>query len=324
MDNVLTCLVSDRIEPGGLGHELAVRAAVYLGLEGGVCYSSYFSALAVAVDALALEPGDRVIISALSPALYLAVLSAKGLVPLVADITPDSGTLSSASAEQLMKHGPKALLLHYTLGYIPDLDALAGLGLPIIEDLSQGLGGNLGTRRCGSYGELTVIALDSSNIVTAGAGGIVLARDRRVLRALRSHATGNSNLLADLNASLALAQLRDIEKFVSARNDIAQAFSRNLMKSRHKTLLQDREADNVYFSFPVVLSSGMREARQYARRHDVDTEPAFEHSVASTAGDEFDCSHARRITARCLLFPLYPMLGKKNAETIARVLASLP
>ena len=34
--------------------------------------------------------------------------------------------------------------------------------------------------------------------------------------------------------------------------------------------------------------------------------------------------NAKSLLLRCVLFPLYPTLGRKNAETTAKVLAALP
>ena len=324
MDNVLSCLVSDRIDPGALSQDLAAKISDYLGLAGGVCYSSYYASLSAAIDTLALSPNEHIIISALSPSIYLDVLEEKRLVPLYADVDPESGSMSFGKAEKLMGENPKAIIVHYTLGYIPDLEALANLGLPLIEDLSQGLGGNLGARRCGTFGELTVVSLDTPNIVTAGEGGVVLAKDRRDLKKLKSQRVAANHHLSDLNASLGLAQLKEIESFIATRRDIAKIFSRSVLKSRHKTLTQAGDADNVFYSFPVVLGSGMREVIQYSRRFGIQSEPAFGDSVIAATGEHQSTRNARNIAPRCILFPLYPMLGKKNVETISRVISSAP
>jgi dTDP-4-amino-4,6-dideoxygalactose transaminase len=97
------------------------------------------------------------------------------------------------------------------------------------------------------------------------------------------------------------------------------------MKSRHKTLKQRNETEAPFFSFPVLLSSSMNEVRKYARKRNLDTLPAFLDSViAVTEEEKGEFPNARNILLRCLLFPMYPMLGKKNVDLICRVLATLP
>ena len=324
MDRVLTCMISDRLGPGVLSSELASGLASYLGIAGGIACANYHTALGMALDVLGLNSGDKIVFSALSPTLYLDVCKGKGLVPLVADVDEDSGVIAVESVRRLLGQSPRALLVHYTLGYIPDMDELSDLGIPLIEDLSQGLGGNWGTRRCGSFGDLVILSLGPQSVITSGDGGMVLTGKRGQLRQLRELKATSDCILSDFNASLGLAQMREIETFISARGEIARVFSRSLMKSRHKTLMQKGEGDNVYYSFPVLLQSSMKEVQQYSRKRDVDTHPAFKDSVVVIEGSDCDCPNAKRLALCCLLFPCYPMLVKKNIEIISKVLSTLP
>ncbi len=324
MDRVLTCMISDRLGPGVLSSELASGLASYLGIAGGIACANYHTALGMALDVLGLNSGDKIVFSALSPTLYLDVCKEKGLVPLVADVDEDSGVIAVESVRRLLGQSPRALLVHYTLGYIPDMDELSDLGIPLIEDLSQGLGGNWGTRRCGSFGDLVILSLGPQSVITSGDGGMVLTGKRGQLRQLRELKATSDCILSDFNASLGLAQMREIETFISARGEIARVFSRSLMKSRHKTLMQKGEGDNVYYSFPVLLQSSMKEVQQYSRKRDVDTHPAFKDSVVVIEGSDCDCPNAKRLALCCLLFPCYPMLVKKNIEIISKVLSTLP
>jgi dTDP-4-amino-4,6-dideoxygalactose transaminase len=275
------------------------------------------------MDTAGLSPGDGVVISALSPALYSEILREKGLEPLVVDVDPDSGAMALDAIDALPSR-PKAILLHYTLGFMPDLQAVSELGIPMIEDLSQGFGGNFGTRRCGTYGEVSVLSLEAEGIVTCAGGGAVLVKDRRKARELRSHPTALRHRLADMNAYLGLAQMRQIESFIAARKEIAQLFSRSLMRSGHKPLIQKGEAENIYYSFPVVLDRDIQEVIQYARKKNVETALAFSDAAISKLEEDGEYPNARSIALRCLLFPLYPMLGKRNAEFIGKLLSTLP
>ena len=85
------------------------------------------------------------------------------------------------------------------------------------------------------------------------------------------------------------------------------------------------EAENVLSSFPVCLKDGMKETRQYALKKNVDTIPAFADAVAALDdGPGSQCVNARSLVLRCVLFPLYPMLGKRDVEAVCKVLATLP
>jgi dTDP-4-amino-4,6-dideoxygalactose transaminase len=53
--------------------------------------------------------------------------------------------------------------------------------------------------------------------------------------------------------------------------------------------------------------------------------PAFADSIAALEDSPAaHCVNARSLVLRCLLFPLYPMLGKRDVEGVCKVLATLP
>jgi perosamine synthetase len=348
-NSVLGCLVSDGIGAGPLGRELASELSSYLGVAGGLCAATYTGAVQWALDSLDLAPGDSVIVPALAPSVYASALAGRGLRVLTADVDPASGLLPRPEVERLLPFGPRALVLFYTLGLPPENDELFTLGLPVLEDISQALGARLAEARCGSLGQACVLNLGPEGIITAGGGAAVLTRDRRNLKSLRDAAerTGRDSRLPDLNAALGLAQLRAIEGFLKARQAIAEAFSQAVGRSRHATICPQREEGSIPFSFPVLVKDGLKQVRQYAMRKGVETHGAFLDSLlaveSSAAGlaaggepdssmqapgpaaaPEFTPPHARDLAARCLLFPLYPALAKRDAQLIARVLASLP
>jgi perosamine synthetase len=373
MGSVLSCIVSDKIGPGEISRDLASRACHLLGHAGGVSLANRYLAVSVALDALGLQAGDSVILSALAPALWLRVIQDKGMVPLVADVEMESGSMDPAQAAALVQKGAKAILVPHTVGIVADVEALKTHGLPVLEDASQALGGKIGEAACGSAADICLLSLDPESIITCGGGALVLGRSRQVAAALKrvQESSPLYSPLADMNAALGIAQLAALESFVTVRREVAAAYAQALLKSRHASLVQKVDAENVLSSFPVTLNDGMKEVRHYALKKNVDTVPAFADTVAalepSFAGPEsptlagleaqapaqnenpppaaqnqpsamttgpavavhnppaaVHCPNARSLVLRCLLFPLYPMLGKRDVEAVCRVLSTLP
>ncbi len=327
MGSVLTCIVSDQLGPGEVSRDLVARASHLLGMAGGAVLTSTYLALSVALEALGLAAGDAVVLPALAPALYLRVLADRGLRPLVADVEAESGCMDGAEAARLAESGAKAIIVTHGLGIVCDVEALRACGLPVIEDASQGLGGKVGEKPCGGAGDVTLVSLSPEHIITCGGGALVLARAKTAAAAMRRivEASPLYEQLADMNAALGIAQLAALDRFVLARRELAQAFQQALMRSRHASLVQKLDAENVLSSFPVVLADGMKETRAYALKRGVETAPAFAGSVA--AADEQlgeACPRARSLMLRCLLFPLYPMLARRDVEAVSKVLATLP
>ncbi len=327
MGSVLSCIVSDKIGPGEISRELASRVAHLLGHAGGITLANTYIGLSVALEALSLVRGDAVVLPALAPALWLRVLQDRGLVPLVADVEPDSGIIDVGQVAALVPRGARAILVPHTLGLIADIEALRVHGLPILEDASQALGGTTGETPCGSTADLCLLSLEPESIVTCGGGALVMARSRQVAAALRriQDSSPLDSPLADMNAALGISQVAALESFVATRREIAAVFAQALLKSRHRPLVQKTDANNVLSSFPVALADGMKEVRAYALKKNVETVPAFAQSIAALEDSPAaHCPNARSLVLRCLLFPLYPMLGKRDVEGVCRVLSTLP
>ena len=162
----------------------------------------------------------------------------------------------------------------------------------------------------------------------------MLGRSRQTASALKriQESTPLYSPLADMNAALGIAQLAALETFVAVRREVTAAYAQALLKSRHVSLVQKIEAENVLSSFPVALNDGMKDVRQYALKKNVETLPAFAESIAALEPSLADqegptgpaqppltahCPNARSLVLRCLLFPLYPMLGKRDVEPSA-------
>jgi dTDP-4-amino-4,6-dideoxygalactose transaminase len=327
-NSVLNCLVTDQIDSGPLNQEFASALSKILGVAGGAAMTSYRSCIECALRLLELEEGDRVILSALAPREYLRILKARSLEPMIVDVDAGRPLPSPESVERHLHGGAKAIVLYYTLGALPGGDELFRLGIPVLEDVTQAVGGFWGKRPCGARGKAAVVSLDAGGLITAGCGGAVFGPDRRTVRTLREIAAGErqGELLPDMNAALGINQVRELPRFLSKRGDIARVFREALQRSRHSSLLE--EGASVDFSFPVVVEQGRPEVRRYAEKRGIQTEAAFADAVLSVDGMNAAASesypNAEKYRRRTLLFPLYPSLARKDIQLLCKVLSTLP
>jgi len=328
MDSVLTSLVNENIGPGPYSKKLTHEAAKYVGAAGGTAFREYNRAIHTVFECLDLEKGAAVILSPLAPAVYIDCLNAFDLQPIFADLEEGEAVVSVRNVEKLVEQfDPKALILHSTLGFVPDLEAFSSLGIPLIEDISEGLGATNGVYKCGSFGSFTIIALEYESILTAGGGALLLGKGRKELQLIKNKSgdLGSNVLLPDMNAALALTLLEAHEKNIQRRKEIAEVYSKACGKTRHQQFAQGGERENIHFSYPVLLNSGLNDAVKYAMKKGITTVPAFESSALNCFQfEKTPCPTAQSLLLRCLLFPLYPNLGSKNIELISRVISTLP
>src|SRR5215510_1144958 len=95
MDAVLTAMVEDKIGPGDRARFLIQVAKENLSFDYALALRSPAVALHLALKALGLQPGEAVVVSALSPLYYFHVIKDLQLTPLYADVGAGSaGTCS--------------------------------------------------------------------------------------------------------------------------------------------------------------------------------------------------------------------------------------
>ncbi len=324
MHAVLTCMVDEKIGPGEMNKRLISRACEKLGFAGAQAFRSPAIALRYALDALDFPKESSIMISALAPSWQYVEIERRGNTALVLDVDEHSGLLSAESIENGIKNGGRCLLLHHTLGIMTDMQAIAEFGIPVIEDISLSVGGIQAEKPSGSFGTFAILGLEEKDLLTAGGGALLLAAQRRNATVLKQKQTiPSTDLLPDINAALALEQIRHLEKNAESRKEMYSLYLQSLGGREHKTF--PIAEGNAIYSFPVVFERGTADAQKYAQRKGIATEAAFAGSVVDMldeAAKEYPV--ARSLFLRSILFPLYPRLGAANAQNIAKIIARLP
>lgn len=326
MDAVLTAMVQERIGPGDQSARLILVAKEFLDFDYCMALRSPVIALTLALRSLDIPAGASVVVSALSPAYYFDVITDAGLVPVCADVDDASGALTAQSVSAVLGEGVRAVVVHHALGIVPDVPAIAELGVPVIEDCSRSYGTNWGERKAGSFGVFTILGLEERDILTAGGGALLYANGRREGTVLRRYADlAPEYRLPDLNAALATVQFKEAERNFIKRKEIASVYTQASMQVRHKRPIQIGDCEYNNYAFPLILETGMKDVCSYAAKKEVEAESAFTQSLAAKQPDLTKaCPNANSLALRTVLFPLYPRLGKSQVAKVAKVITTLP
>jgi len=348
MDAVLTAMVEDQIGPGERSRLLLQIAKEHIRFDYALALRSPATALHLALKALELKEGDGVLVSALSPRYYAQTLADLRLTPLFCDVSYSFPCISRESVEKAITAKPsgvepRCVILHHTLGFVPDAASIAGLGIPVIEDISQSYTppqetGNDQTEEANEktavsgtepgqaiHGVLAILGLEERDMLTAGGGAILFAMNRKDSQMLRAF----SNIppeycLPDINAALAAAQFREAPRNMARRQEIAKAYTQASLRTKHKRFVPlDGEYCN--YVFPLVLETGMKDVAAYARKKEIIVESAFEQSLAGAGViDSVLCPVSYSLSLRTVLFPLYPRLRSQEAERVSKLIMTLP
>ncbi len=163
--------------------------ADYVGARYCIAFNSGTAALHAAVAASGVEPGDEVVVPALTfLASASAVIHHQGL-PVFVDIDPETYTLDPAQLEEQITPRTRAVVAVHLHGLPADLDPILAIahrhGVKVIEDTAQAPGALYKGRRVGAIGDLGAYSIMAGkNLPTAGEGGLLTTDDP----ALRDHA----------------------------------------------------------------------------------------------------------------------------------------
>ena len=162
--------------------EMERQVAAHFGKARGVMCNSGSSALYLAVALLDLPPGAEVITSPLTFSTDLAPLIRSGLVPVFADVEPDTFNVDVDAIEAMVGPETRAILVPNLAGNVPDWDRIRAIadrhGLTVIEDSCDALGARLRGTPTGTRSDISVTSFALSHIITcAGNGGMVMLDD---------------------------------------------------------------------------------------------------------------------------------------------------
>ena len=355
MDAVLTAMVEEKIGPGERNRLLIQTAKEQLHFDYALALRSPAVALHLALKALNAGSGKAVIISALSPRYYFQVIEDLHLMPLFCDVTFDFPCMSRETIENAIANKPDgleiaAVVLHHTLGFLPDAASIAELGFPVIEDISLSYGGRLKTgnndeeagaaedsktkKKTNSQqpstfnsqftGVFCILGLEERDILTSGGGALLFAMNRKDGALLRNFsAIPDEYCLADINAALAVVQFKELQRNIEKRLGIAQVYTQASLRTRHKRFIPLAEDEYNNYSFSLVLETGLKDVISYARKKEIVIESAFENTIAGT-GMSSNCSVSNSLALRTVMFPLYPRLRSQDAERVSRLIMTLP
>lgn len=221
----------------------------YVGLEYCLPTAHCTDAIHLALLSLGIGPGDEVIVpdltwvASVSPILYV------GATPVFADVDPISWCLTKESIESCITAKTKAVVVVDLLGNMPQWDEIIDLcrskGLLIIEDAAEGIGAKFDGKLAGNFGDVSLFSFNATKLIMAGQGGAFCTNNSVLYEKakLYSHhgidkAQTNkyfwSTLLGfnynwtNIQAALALAQLRRIDDLIDYKKWLYDSYSQRL------------------------------------------------------------------------------------------------
>src|SRR5574341_1807460 len=278
---VLQVLDSGILVAGPRVAEFETAFAAYLGVPHAVATASGSSALQVAMLALGIRPGDRVLTTPFTFAASSNAVIHAGARPIFADVAPATGNLDPTAAEAVLQRDQiRAILVVHLYGMPADMPAFRRLAdrynVLLIEDCAQAHGAAIDGRRVSTFGDAAIFSFYPTKNMTTGEGGMVVTADESVARRARLlvdprgdeeyayEVVGFNYRMTEMAGAIGLVQLEALED----RNEQRRRNARRLTADLHDLpwLRVPREPAgfrHVYHQYTV----GVRQRRDDLARH---------------------------------------------------------
>src|SRR6266436_6628543 len=223
--------------------------AKFHGAKHGIAVTNGTAALEVTMSALEIGPGDEVIIPDFTFVATASAVLYAGALPVMVDVSPETYCIDATLAEAAITERTKAIIPVHMGGHPADLDALGALaqrkGIALVEDSSHAHATEWKGRRIGTHGTAGTFSFQSSKLITAGEGGIIITNDAAFEKQARSvhdcgrmpgewfysHFINGSNYrLSEWQGAILGAQLTRLDEQTKVRHRNARLLDRLLGK----------------------------------------------------------------------------------------------
>ena len=303
----------------------------YCGAEA-VGVNSGTDAIALALRALGVGPGDEVITAANTCVATITGIVGAGATPVLADVDERTWTLDPESARAAVTERTKAIVAVHLYGQCADVAGLAELGLPIVEDAAQAHGAEHDGARPGRVHTAAYSFYPTKNLGAIGDAGAVVTPAPEVadrVRMLRSHGEraeargiavvpGANSRLDDVQAEVLTRRLAWLGAGNTRRRQLAAFYLERL--DRVGLPVEAPGRLHAWHLF-VVLVDDRDAFRARLRDRGVETlvhypEPVHRQAAYAHLARDLPLTVSERLCERVVSLPLYPELTDAEAEAV--------
>jgi dTDP-4-amino-4,6-dideoxygalactose transaminase len=317
----------------------------WLGVTGTVGVANGTDALELALRALGIGPGDKVVTVANTVTATVSAIIATGARAVFAEIEPTTLLMDVAALEGMLGtlRDPKikAVVPVHLYGQAVDMPRLmevaAKHNLAVLEDCAQAHGAAIGGRKAGTWGRLAAFSFyPTKNLGALGDGGAVSGSDAALLEQVRllrqygwrkryvSELSGRNSRLDELQAAILRVRLGRLDAENARRAVIAIRYLDGL-KAVPLTLPAPAGGCTHCWHQFVVRTPRRDELRMHLEKKGIlcgVLYPVPIHRQAAYHDAALSFPHTEQACAEVLSLPLHPGLTDEDVDRVLREVAA--
>jgi perosamine synthetase len=340
LNEVVECMKSTWLTMGPRVEKFEKQARNFLGVKHGIAVNNGTAALDVALKMIDIQPGDEVIIPALT---YIATANAvlyQHAKPVLADIDTRTFNIDPNSVKMAVTRRTKCIMPIDYGGQGADYDALTSIamehGMSLVVDGAQSFGGEYkGSPLC-SFGRVATTSFHAAKIITSIEGGMIFTNDddlAKRAKIIRNQGEdprekyyhtllGHNYRMTDLHAAIGLAQFNRLDRILKKRASIAEYYNKNLQDCTGLITLPYVAPYNKHAWFLyTVLVDKCDTVQQYLSEKGIDTRRCWRLPIhcqplyKNTLG-KHSYPVAERVAGRVLNLPMYYAMTEEEQDYV--------
>jgi aminotransferase in exopolysaccharide biosynthesis len=322
-----------------------IDIAAFTGANKAVVCVNGTNAIHLALKLVGVEQGTEVITQPLTFIATANAISYCGAVPVFLEVDMDTMGLSPKALLQFLetetyfdpvtdkrynkttKRVISACVPMHTFGHPCRIDEIVEIcdqfQIPVVEDAAESLGSYYKLKHTGTFGKIGVLSFNGNKIITTGGGGMLLFQDEALAKRAKHLTTqakiphawefahdeiGYNYRMPNINAALGVAQLEQIETFLSSKRVIAGKYKKFFDATDFQFVTEPANALSNYWLNCILLPNKKERDifLKYMNENGIMTRPAWQLMNELTMFKD------------CQAFEL------KNATAIADTLVNIP
>lgn len=344
LNEVVDSFKSNWLTMGSKVNKLEREFSLFLSVPHAIAVSNGTVALDLVLKAIGIEPGDEVIVPAMTYFATASSVSYQNAVPVFVDIERETFNLDPECIPEAITEKTKAIIFIDYGGNPSDCDAIAKVGqkynVKVLQDGAQSLGAVYKGKPMGAQAEISTMSFHAAKIMTTIEGGMIFTYNESFKKDILSrrnqgesengkymHITlGTNARMTDLTAGIGLAQFRKLPVFLKERRRVAGMYNKLFAQREDKIFFSRERKDcrNAYFFYPILINDRDRVACALREKYGIDTRiaypmPVYKQEVYSSGKLKYrkmECPVAEEVTSKILNLPIFPSMTDDMIEQV--------
>jgi dTDP-4-amino-4,6-dideoxygalactose transaminase len=337
-DAVDEVLKSGRFVLGRWVGEIEQAVARSTGTRHGIGVASGTDALALALIACDVGPGDEVITSPFSFVSVAEIAVRMGAKPVFVDVDKRTFNIDPGRLEAGITARTKAIIPVHLYGQSVDMDPVMSIAadkhIAVIEDAAQAIGARYRENPVCSIGTMSCLSFyPTKNLGCFGDGGMVLTNDDSLaerVESLRRHGqtekykyrlVGLNSRLDSIQAAILLAKIPNLEQWTEARRRIASRYNGLLEATPVQTPYVSDFAYHVYHQY-TILTDARDDLRTFLAEKGIGTATHYpiglhlQEAYSDLGYRQGDLPNCDWVSERVLSLPMFPELEEAEIDYV--------